>query len=265
MQRPTINQLLPVQIQAVLNFLNEAQAVDDLTNIEKHRPDLSEEERSSYSIGAQSAQNILDTRANLPAGRFNKLDEVLAVKGIGEDKVLDIVAFIWQPAEEIFRKQLFENVLGENWAVNYWRYSLEPEEYKRLTEEEGLLKTFIGKKVLEIANERHDNYVIGALAQALLEKSPLDRVEGLTAQIQFASWWFRFDEDNWFSFERISEMIDPFINYFGLQKYSYIDLVFFRGFMNGGTVADGISPDDLVVSLNPAEYAITIWGISLFD
>ena len=90
----------------------------------------------------------------------------------------------------------------------------------------------------------------------------MKRFDGSNAQIQFASWWYRFDQDNWFSFERISEVIDTYINHYDRH---YIDLAFYRGFLNGGTVASAITADDLVVGLNPAEYAITIWGISLFD
>lgn len=264
MSRPTIDQLLPAQIQAVLGFVNDAKTVEDLTDIAQHRPDLSEKDLSSYSIGPQSAQNLLETRARLRGERFSSISEVLAVKGIGEDKVLDIVEFMWFSAEEQFRRHLFNEVLGENWEVNYWRYATKAEEFERFQNSEALLRAFIAQKILDIARERHGNYLMGTLAKALLEKSPMSRFEGGNARIQFASWWYRFDEDNWFSFDRIAAVIDPFLNYFGQQPYTYIDVVFFRGFQNG-VVAKGISPEDLLVTLNPAEQAISIWGISLFD
>lgn len=260
----SLQQLLPVHIKAILEFLNQAQTVDDLTNIQKYRPNVPEEELAGYSIGPQSAQNILDTRATLPGSLFNELDQVLAVQGVGEDKVLDIVNFYWQPSAAVFKENLFNSVLGGNWEVNFWRFPLSNEEYEKTTENQALLNSFVAKKVLDIVRERKDDYIIGALSRALLEKSPDDRVEGLTAQVQFASWWFRFDEDNWFSFENISKVVDSYINFYA-EDYKYIDIVFYRGFMNGGTVADGITPDDLVVSLDPMENAITIWGISLFD
>ena len=266
MHRPdSIQALLPVQIQAVLEFLNKAQSVEDLTDIQQYRPDLSEEDLASYSIGEKGAQNLLDARSNLRAQLYNTIEEVLAVEGIGEDKVLDIVEFIWQPAEEIFKQDLFAKTLGENWTVDYWRYALSPEEFQELNESEELLQAFIANKVLDIANEKHDNYLIGALAKALLQKSFPDRVESLMAEIQFASWWMRFDEDNWFNFDTISSIIRPFINYYDKQRGTYIAPVFYRGFMTGGTLTDGITPDDLVVTINPAEYAIAIWGVALFD
>ncbi len=266
MHRPDyIQALLPVQIQAVLEFLNKAQRVKDLTDIQQYRLDLSKADLASYSIGEKGAQNLLDTRSNLRGQQYNTIEEVLAVGGIGEDKVLDIVEFIWQPAEEIFKQNLFEKTLGDNWTVDYWRYALSPEEFQELNESEALLQAFIANKVLDIANEKHDNYLIGALAKALLQKSFPDRVESLTAEIQFASWWMRFDEDNWFSFDTISSIIRPFINYYDKQRGAYIDPVFYRGFMTGGTLTDGITPDDLVVTINPAEYAIAIWGVALSD
>ena len=265
MQRPALSELLPVQIKTVLDFVNQAETVDDLTNIEKHRPDLPPEELKRYSIGETSAQNILDARPQQRGGQFTTIEQLLAVKGIGEDKVLDIVEFIWLPAEEEFRKHLFASVLGENWEVNYWRTSFDTEEeYTRIAENEAELRDFVAKQVLAIGRKRHDNYLVGVLARDLLEKLPMDRFDGGGAVIQFASWWYRFDEDNWFSFERIREVIDPFLNYFGKQRGAYIDLVFFRGFQ-AGVVAKGISPDDLVVTLNPTESSISIWGISLFD
>ncbi len=265
LERPKFSALLPVQTQIVLDFLNRAQTTNDITEIAQYRPDLDPANLASYSIGPQGAQNLLKARAALPAGQFNNLDEVLAVEAIGEDKILDIVDFLWFPTEELFRQELFREVLGENWVVDYWRYTLDPEEFDRLEQTPSLLKDFVGRKINDIARKRSDNFVIGSLAGALLNKTFPDRVESLTALTQFASWWFRFDEDNWFSFDRISEIIDPFLNYYNRQRATYIAPVFYRGFQNGGTVADGISPNDLVVTLNPAEQAITIWGISLFD
>lgn len=266
MPRPdSIQALLPVQTQTVLDFLNKAQSAEDLSNIQQYRPDLSEEALKSYSIGEKGAQNLLDARANLAAKQYNNLEEVLAVEAIGEDKVLDIVEFIWQSAEELFKQDLYAKTLGENWKVDYWRYALSPEEFDRINESEALLQAFIADKVLEIAREKHDNYLIGVLAKKLLQTSFPDRVESLTAEIQFASWWMRFDEDNWFNMETISSIIAPFLNYYNKQRGAYIDPVFYRGFMTGGTLTDGITPDDLVVTINPAEYAITIWGIALFD
>ncbi|NJL76664.1 MAG: hypothetical protein HC892_18245, partial [Saprospiraceae bacterium] len=227
MQRPdSIQTLLPVQTQTVLDFLNKAQRVEDLTNIQPYRPDLAEADFASYSIGEKSAQNLLDARSILRAQRYNSIEEVLAVEGIGENKVLDIVEFIWQPAEEIFKQELFEKTLGDNWTVDYWRYALSPEEFGQLNESEALLQAFIAGKILDIANAKHNNYLIGALAKALLQKSYPDRVQGLTAEIQFASWWMRFDEDNWFNFNTISSIISPFINYYDKQPGAYIDLVF---------------------------------------
>ena len=237
MQRPdSIQALLPVQIQAVLEFLNKAQVIEDLTNIHQYRPDLSEEDLASYSIGEKSAQNLLDARSNLRAQQYNSIEEVLAVEGIGENKVLDIVEFIWLPAEEIFKRELFEQTLGENWTVDYWRYVFSPEEFEQLNESEALLQAFIADKILDIAREKHDNYLIGALAKALLQKSFPDRTESLTAEIQFASWWMRFDEDNWFNFDTISSIIGPFINYYDQQRGAYIDPIFYRGFIDRKSV-----------------------------
>lgn len=266
MERPShINELLPVQIQVVLDFVNKAQTVEDLTNIEKHRSDLKKVELSSYSIGEQAAQNILDTRRALPNKVFSRLDEVLSVKGIGEDKVLDIVEFMFLPVEEKFRQELFANVLAENWKVDYWRYGLDPEKFTSLERDEAQLKSFVAQMVSEIVSQKTSNEVIASLAKSLLERSFADRVEGGIAEVTFASWWYRFDEDNWFSFARISALISSFINCFGRQSGAYIDVVFFRGFQNTGTVAGGISPDDLVVTLNPTDSTISIWGITLLD
>ena len=266
MQRPeSIETLLSVQTQAVLEFLNKAQTVEDITNIQQYRPDLPKEDLTSYSIGEKGAQNLLDARSYLTAQQYNNIQEVLAVEAIGEDKVLDIVEFIWQPAEEIFKQDLFEKTLGENWIVDYRRYSLSPEEFQPLNENEALLNSFIADKVFDLVKEKHNNYLIGALAKELFKKSFPDRVEGLTAEIQFASWWMRFDEDNWFNFDTISSIIGPFIAYYDKQRGAYIDIVFYRGFMTGGTLTDSITPDDLVVSINPAEFAISIWAIELRD
>ncbi len=45
MQRSdSVQALLPVQIQTVLEFLNKAQSIEAFSNIRQYRPDLSEED-----------------------------------------------------------------------------------------------------------------------------------------------------------------------------------------------------------------------------
>jgi len=113
----SLNDLSKSQIQAVLDFLNKAQNPSDITDIQQYKPNITEDELKSYSIGESAAANILETRKQLRSERFNSITEVLAVKGVGEDKVMDIVRCIWQSAEETFRSYLFGNMLGGNWKI----------------------------------------------------------------------------------------------------------------------------------------------------
>jgi len=99
--------------------------------------------------------------------------------------------------------------------------------------------------------------------KALLEKCHLDyESDPFFAQQQLTTWWYRFDMDNWFSYERVSEAVGTFINHY---PNSNMEIAFFRGFTNSGTVAEAVTPNDLVVSLNREELVVTIWGVSLYD
>lgn len=257
--------ILPGQTEVVLNFLNSISNPSDITDNYKLKDDPSYDGSGGYTIGEKVAAKIINGREKLPRGKFRTIQQVLDIRGIGHDKVRDIMTSFWQPAAEHFHKRLFENVLLENWKVEYWTFDFlnEEDEFNRLTNSNILLRAFVAEKIRGIVQEKQKDYTLTNLVTALLEHLPFEKNEtSIASSHLFALWWYRFDEDNWFSFERILEETTAYFNHY--QRHD-LQLGFFRGFVNGDTLAEAVTVRDLPVVINHAERRITIWAASLYD
>ena len=82
--------IAPDVASRILNFLNEAQNANAITDYElRNNP---ESKGQGYSIGEKVAQRILDKRSNmLPFQQFTDLSQLEEVQGLGQDKIQDLV------------------------------------------------------------------------------------------------------------------------------------------------------------------------------
>lgn len=82
----------------VLDFLNKANTWQDIAGLEPQagpvfdNPELGiHQPFQGYDIGEVTAKNILSKRASLPGNKFTNLDQVDSVRGMGPDKIADLI------------------------------------------------------------------------------------------------------------------------------------------------------------------------------
>lgn len=258
--------LHPGQEDRILYFLNRISSPADITDNRLLKDDPYYNGTGGYTIGDTVATRIINAKSTLPGGRFRNLDQILAVEGMGPDKLSDLLASFWQPAAEFFHDKLKSGILFDNWKVEHWTYDFSDkvEAFKNLTQHECLIKNFVAEQVRDIIFKKHNQNTLASLCRSLIQHLPVDYTpeDALTNSHLFAIWWYRFDADNWFSFERIREACEAYLSYY--TRYP-IDLFMIKDFQNGGTLAEAISPNGLPVVINHGEHNITIWAASLFD
>ncbi len=250
----------------ILDFFNRAQTVADITGgkIEDDPAD-----GPGRTIGAKLAARILRERNKLPFQRFTEFSQLDDIRGVGNGTVQDLIYTFGTPAAEAFRNSMYEEgvIYRENWPLEYFRTTFDDlESFNKLVSNEETFREWVAKRVGAISKER--DLSAGAKDQMVadIEKAYIDTYFNSTpvAGYALALWFYEFDADNWFSWERIQEVT---INYFGYHRlYPWeMELRFFRGFENRGIIPPGITPSDLPVVVNWPEQAITLWFSALYD
>jgi hypothetical protein len=82
----------------------------------------------------------------------------------------------------------------------------------------------------------------------------------------FTLWWYKFDQDNWFSFEQMREAVGFYLDYYAyFNAANEQQLVLLKGFPNSLALGLLCPVAELPVVLNPIERGITIWTAELYD
>ena len=254
----------------ILAFLNGVRNASELTSSSSEggaivdNPDSGA--ASGYTIGATVATRIIQLRNTLRGRRFTSVDQLEGVDGFGQDKLNDLVFSFSLSAEEQFKQQLFDGILLDNWRV---RYEVEQFEdlipFKNVAENRANFEDQVIAAVRRASfnrfGDRSRAYLAGELARDRYVESYLEAHLG---SYGWALWFYRFDQDNWFSFERMRTAVEAFLStYYGISEE--IELHLFKGYPNGAGLAEGIIPNDLPVTINHAEQRIAVWTIELFD
>ncbi|MEO0900308.1 MAG: hypothetical protein AAFY71_28115 [Bacteroidota bacterium] len=251
----------------ILFFFNEARTVEELRSDEIS--DHSKEDGSGYTLGETVAQRILDTKNSLRGRRFQTFDQLDDIKGLGEDKIMDLAKSLGVPAAERFKRNLYdeeEPILYSNFILNYHSYyEADRDKFLELTRDEEAFKKVVGKLVSELSLENgYKKGEANSEIENLKDRFVDSYLSGFLGSYAFALWFMHFDEDNWFSFERIHSPIEPYLNAY--PKYDMrLELRLIKGFQQAGTLAGGIAVNDLPVVVNHAEQVITIWSGQLND
>lgn len=257
--------LLPGQEEFILQYVNQISDPSEITDGTQLKDDPFYDGAGGYTIGEKVATKIIKAKEKLPRGRFITVQQILDIRGVGPDKIRDIMTSFWKPAADDFQERLTTNILLDNWKVEHWSFDFqyEEDEFKNLAIDNCALRNFIANKIREIVRNKQDDYTISNLAYTLVNHLPMEKFETEIATTHmFALWWYRFDEDNWFSFETILSEVQQYFTYY---QRNGLELVMLKGFVNGGTLAEAVTPKDLPVVINHGERRITIWAASLFD
>lgn len=250
----------------ILNFLNDARNAADITEAVRDDPNAGAPGEGA-AIGEVVAARLLEKRNSLPRRRFSRISELEGIQGFGEDKIRDLIFTLGVRAADAFRDGLYaKSILLENWNLEHHTYYFQDEEEFDYTANiTPNFTNFIAHQVNQLVSERKQNELAGYLAERLIFEAYQDAYD--TAHVgsfAFALWFYQFDQDNWFSFQRMREEIEQYLNHY-LQAGEELRFVLFKGFPNGATLVKGITAPDLPVVINRPERAISIWTAELFD
>jgi hypothetical protein len=241
----------------ILNFLNRAQTIADLTEVE--------ERDNNYSIGTTVAERILNKKNELPSKQFTTLFELTDVPGFGVDKFNDLVLLLDQKADEYFSYSLFDDLLLSNWKVRPYRIEIEDRlVWSKLMQSSTWLQMWLSDQ-LKLLSEQISGKKSSLRANEFVRTAYIDYfTEEEIGSYAFALSWYQIDMDNWFSFSAILDKIRTYLAYYSHPKYS-LTLALLKGFPMYLLNTKGISTSDLPIILNPAEQSVTFWVIELMD
>jgi hypothetical protein len=263
MSRPLSN--IPSGVKArILQFLNEAKNAEEIIRLVQQY--LDKEGSAGNGIGKTVAQRIIESRNQLPARRFRNLDQVDAVPGVGTDKILDIMKALNKPAAVAFREAMYNSIIFSNWELEHHSTTFGNEEaFQDVIGNQSALTNFVANQVEQLSNEKFSNSKAAELANLLVRKCYVEHfAEAHYASFAFAFWFYQFDADNWFSYERVRNAIEQYLNYYP-DWDSRLELYMYKGFENDGILTNAISNDGLPVVVNYEEKVVTIWTAQLND
>lgn len=247
----------------LLRFLNRARTATSIY----HYPDLRDDPNSGisngYIIGEKVAQNILEFRQKLPRRRFINVEQLLEVKGLGQDKLNDLQYSFSTSADNFFKEVLFAEVLQDNWVVapQSIEYETETDFLSVVQSGESFRRTAAMLYVQTLAHL--DEAAKRQLEMRIHQAHQENYLDGHLGSFQFAFWWYLFDYDNWFSHEMIQSVCERYLDYHGFGDRT-MELRILR--LNGYTPVTEFQQDLIIpVVVNYVERRITIWEVQLND
>lgn len=256
--------MTPGTANRIVRFFNSVQTAFEIVKGVKDDPGDNETIIFTTSV----AKRILEVRNSLPSARFESLEQIDAIRGVGPDKMEDLTYTFGRPASESFESNLFEKgLLYDNWTVIRYEYASETDEAHRAivdnpTEFRNTVHRLAARASMETQGYASDE------AERLTSSVLTDYIDTYTnstqeAALAFALWFYRVDADNWFSFDRMLVETTWFFDYHS-DPYSPMELRLFKGFDNSALL-NLITPKDLAITVNDAERVITLWVVGLAD
>lgn len=253
----------PWVINRMLSFLNRAKHPSDITTLVTDNP-YTGMKKSGYGIGETVAQRILDRRKELSPSFFKEFSQLNGIEGFGQDKLDDLVYTFRLSSAEQFVQNMFNGVILENWELEHVSKEYKSyDEFVKVTKDPDLLREEVGVLLNQIAELKFEGSPLAGLANRLLQGTYLDIYEMADqAQYAWALWFYRFDSDNWFSFDQVRKAIQAY-----LEEYwnpdDYTGFALFRGYDGDEVWGSGVF--DLPVTFCAAELKLTIWRAELHD
>ena len=259
---------IPMWIQGrIVAFFNKARNVGDvLDGTIKDDP----ANGPGKTIGPTLAARILREKSKYNNRRFSDLKQIDDVRGVGPDTMRDFVYSFGTNADQFFQDSMYDNgvIYRENWPLEFFRYTIDDkEEFETIANDQEKIREIVAAQVAKVSDEKGVSEENRDLMVADVNTAYMDYYHNSTqiAGYAFAVYFYDFDADNWFSWERIQEQTLGYFD-FNMNVYPwFMELYLFRGFTNRGIISPGISPDALPVVVNHAEQTITFWITALYD
>lgn len=254
-------------LNRILAFFNAANTVENILDgtIQDDPAD-----GPGRTLGPKLAARILRAKNQLPRRRFTDFSQLDNVTGVGEGTIQDLVYSFGTNAAEAFQSSMYEDnvIFPENWPLEFFRFTIEDQaQFMELIQDDVLFRTYVCDRIEELCHEREVSEDARRKMLEEIEGAYIDIYNNSTPAPAYALalWFYEFDADNWFSWERIQEQTEDYINYHMDSSNWEMELRFFRGVQQRGIIPVGITPTDLPVMVNWPEQAITIWFSTLYD
>lgn len=259
---------IPVWIQnRIIGFFNNARNVQMiLDGAIKDDPS----DGKGNTIGPVLAARILREKNTLPKRRFSDFEQLDSIRGVGEGTIKDLVHSFGHSADEVFKREMYRTntIYKENWPLEYFRFPIEDKhEFNALANDSESLRSFVIEKLNQVSEPRKVSNENRDLMTQEISNAYVDRYTNSTgeAAYAFALWFYRFDADNWFSWERIVERTTGYFDHNASNYPWMMDFYLFKGFENRGIIDSGISSKDLPVNVNWSEQTVSFWISELYD
>ena len=248
-----------------LRHLNQAQAPEEIIPPQEKTRSLTAGATPS-PVNPEKARDLLSAREQLPNRRFSSLEEIMERLQIRRDQLAELIASFSQPADEAFRRQMTDQLLGSNWTLAVDNTVIRDEvRFREVVDTPSRFCDLVATRVESLAYQHIQHAAAARLVAASLHDKYLDSYpEAAVGSYALALWFYRFDQDNWFSFDRVQQLAAQYLES-SLPHSERLELRFFKGFQNSGVLVEGICPDDLPVVVNYEEQKISIWRCSLLD
>lgn len=251
----------------ILAFVNRARSVADLLD-GSVQDDPSD--GPGRTLGPTVAARILRHKASLPRRRYTTFAELDDVQGIGPGTIQDLVYSFGTAADQAFQNDMYAKpiIYKENWTLEFHRTAFEEQgSFREVVQDEKALRNWLVAQLGELGASRATTATQISNMQAAVSSAYVDRYSNSTpaAAYAFALWFYEFDADNWFSWERIQEACLAYFDYHMAGYPWEMELYLIKGFRQNGLIRNGITPDDLPVVINWAEQSISFWLSALYD
>lgn len=251
-------------VRRLLGFFNRAAIAADISaSILKDDPATGQ---GRFVIGDVVAQRIIDKRNALPGMRFTELRQLDGIRGLGADKIHDLIYTLSVPAAEAFRVSMYHHVLRESWILEHHSVRFEDEEqFLHVVSDSKVFLEWIEGQAAIIARDRTRDNRLHAEVRRRLRAAPLEVYEhGDVAAHAFALWFYRITADSWFNYEQVQRETATFLDFMP-DFLDRTDLRMFEGFRNQGLLAGPITGTGLPVTVNYSEQVISIWTVQVID
>jgi len=217
-------------------------------------------------IGETVASRIIGVRNAIPGRRLKSLSQLDAVQGFGQDKFDELAAMFEVDASEAFRLAMYDNVILNNWELKHETQLIDgEEEFRETAGHDCFLRDYVADQLREICFKRFGNAQAASLAPRTLKGHHVERFDDAhLASYAFASWLYRVDMDNWFSFDTVRFKAELYLGNYP-DHDDRLELCLFKGFNSVGILNQPLSAVDLPVVINYAEQRISIWSVQLND
>ena len=171
-----------------------------------------------------------------------------------------------QSAATTFREAMYNGVILSNWDLEHHTIQFDDEaDFEAIIGASSTFTNFVATQVEVISNEKYSNSKAAELAGELLKKCYLEPFpDPHYGAYALAFWFYQFDADNWFTFERVRQETEKYLNFYENWD-ERLELFLFKGFDNAGILVSAVTQEDLPVVVNHGENAITIWTAQLND